>query len=115
MESRQVHPSIRKRLVNSGWGAGNDVPGEGNRFSSSQRVGEPAGKPLHDVLGRFGDALHQADDAAAGVERLCEKHRQDRIEQFRRDVGEETGEREIRRASRQSGKQSSRHVDDYWI
>jgi len=66
-----------------------------------QPVGEPSREALHDVLGGLSRAVHQADDAAAGVQRLRQKYRQDRIQHLRRDVGEQARERQEQRVSRQ--------------
>ena len=52
-------------------------------LSPLQLVRQGAGKALHDVLRGLGEAIHQADDAAACLQRLRQKNRQDRIEHLR--------------------------------
>ena len=61
-----------------------------------QLVRQRAGEALHDVLQRLGEAIDQADNGAAGVQRPGQEHRQDGIQHFGRDIGEEArqGEQE---------------------
>ena len=67
-------------------------------------IRESPSKALHDVLRGLGKAVDQTDDAAACLECLREKHRQNRIKHFRRNIGEQTGTREKERVPRKADK-----------
>ena len=81
-----------------------DVAGERDRLALAQAVRQPAGKALHDVLRRLGDAVDEADGASARVQCLRQKDRQDRVEHLRRNVGEQAGAGEQERIAREAGK-----------
>ena len=52
---------------------------------------------------RLGKAVHQPDDAAAGLQRLRQEHRQDRVKHLGRDIGEQAREREKVGVPRKAG------------
>ena len=74
-----------------------------NRLAALQLVRQRAGESLDDVLRGLREAVHQADDAAAGLEHLGQEDRQDRIEHLGRDVGEEAGAGQQHGVLRQPG------------
>jgi hypothetical protein len=77
-----------------------EIAGQRHGFSLLQPVREGAGEALHDVLCGLGKAIHEAHDAPAGVKRLRQKDRQDRVKHLGGDVGKEARKREQKSAFR---------------
>lgn len=80
-----------------------NITGQRDRLSPLQPIRKPTRKALHDILCNLGYPFYEADDAAARLQRLRHKNRQDGIEHLRRDVGEEAGKREQERVTREPG------------
>src|SRR5262249_20661762 len=60
----------------------------------------------HNVLRRLGETLYQPNDTAARFQCLRQKHRQHRIEHFRRGISKETRRGEQERIPREPGEVS---------
>src|SRR6185437_8923727 len=99
---QNLGPEGRKADQRLGEG-GEQEPRKGDGLGALQAIGKGPRQPLDDVLGRLREAVDKPDDAAVGTQHLCQKNRQDRIEHLRRDVAEQTRERQEQDIRRQPG------------
>ncbi len=68
---------------------GKEISGHDERFSGRDFVRPPSTQQLEQRRGRLSRPLDRADEAGVGAQHSCQKHRQQRIDHLRRDVGEE--------------------------